>query len=330
VILRPSGYMPDPLRQVNLGGVLFVVDREDLITHREIATRGSIGWFALGEDTAYLFISPRVADAILRQAGTTLEQVRQRQSGLQENDGFLLHTGVEAAIHMEVSNKQTTSFRYVQAFIPGRDVGSRFMDTGMDRDLVIVLANYDGLGRDFDGTHYPGANKNASGVALMLEIARLLKEADYEPYRTVMFVAWSGESIREEPSFWHMLRDRPGFLERYRIVAAIELIGVGAGTSDTLLLDRSTSGRLTEALQQAARRSKVDTSTLGTGIHGVYTSLYPRPDTKIPSISLTWEGSHTTAHTPQDSIENIEPDKLQAAGRTAALAVMYLAHEKEY
>jgi peptide/nickel transport system permease protein len=330
VILLPSSYMPGAFSQLRFRSVLIVVDNEELISHREIATKASIGFFARGEETAYLFISPRVADAILRQAGTTLDQVRQRQSGLAENDGFLLHTGVEASIGLDVSDQQRPVIDYVQAFIPGRDVGSRITDTGMDRDLVVVLANYDGLGRDLDGTPYPGANKNASGVALMLETARLLTEADYEPYRTVMFVAWAGESVRAEPSFWHMLRDRPGFLERYRIVAAIELIGVGAGTSDTLLLDRSTSGRLTEALQQAARRSGVETSTLGTGIHGVYTSLYPVPDPKIPFITLTWDGSHTTAHTPQDTVENVEPDKLRAAGRSAALAVMYLAHEKEY
>jgi hypothetical protein len=54
------------------------------------------------------------------------------------------------------------------------------------------------------------------------------------------------------------------------------------------------------------------------------------PDPKIPFISITWDASYTTAHTPEDTVENIEPDKLTAAGRTAALAVMYLAHEKQY
>jgi hypothetical protein len=196
--------------------------------------------------------------------------------------------------------------------------------------MVILLAHYDGLGRDFDGTLYPGANKNASGVAVMLETARLLVQAEHQPYRTVMFVAWAGEEVRNTPSFWNMLRSRPGWLERYRISSVIELHGVGAGTGDTLLLDGGTRGRLTEAVQEAASRLKVNTTTLGRGIRGVYTHLYPQPDTTIPYIALTWEGSHVTAHTLQDTIENIEPQKLRDAGRTAALAVMYLAHEREY
>jgi Zn-dependent M28 family amino/carboxypeptidase len=199
--------------------------------------------------------------------------------------------------------------------------------------LVILLAHYDGLGRDFDGTLYPGANKNASGVAVMLEVARLLQEADYQPRRTVMFVAWAGEELRTDPSFYHMLRARTGFAESYRIASVIELTGVGDGTSHTLLLDQSSSGRLTEVLQQAAERCGVSASTLGTGIHGVYSDLYPHQDhdiRDIPFISMTWEGSHKTAHTPADTVENINPDKLGDAGRVAALSLMYLAHEKQY
>jgi len=330
IILLPTGRQPASLWAMHFRGMLLVVDNDDYVTHRQLATKASLGPAATGEDTAYLFITPEVADTILRQAGTTLDQVRQRQSRLQEDDGFVIRTGVDAVITMDVTDNERTTVPYVQAFVPGREVGSRYQDTGMDRELVILLANYDGLGRDLDGTLYPGANKNASGVAVMLETARLLTEADYEPYRTVMFVAWSGEELRAGPSFWDMLRNRPGFLERYRIVAAIELMGVGAGTSDTLLLDRSTSGRLTEALQEAARRTKVNTTTLGTGVHGVYTSLYPVPDPKIPFISVTWDGSYTTAQTPEDTVDNIDPDKLTAAGRTAALAVMYLAHERQY
>jgi hypothetical protein len=110
----------------------------------------------------------------------------------------------------------------------------------------------------------------------------------------------------------------------------IDLVGVGAGTGEAILLDRSSSNRLTEVLQQAARRSKVGATTLGAGVRGAYESLYPELDRRIPYIMVTWDGSDATAHTPQDTIESIQPQKLRDAGRVAALAVMYLAHEQEY
>jgi Zn-dependent M28 family amino/carboxypeptidase len=165
---------------------------------------------------------------------------------------------------------------------------------------------------------------------VMLETARLIQEAGYQPYRTLMFVAWAGEELHAAPSFWNMLRGRVGWVDRYRIAAVVELKGVGAGTGDTLLIQRSTSGRLTEVLRQAARRIKVSTSTLGVSIHGVYSSLYTRQAEKVPYIYVTWEGSHVTALTAQDTIEGIQTDKLGEAGRVTALAVMYLGHEKEY
>ena len=164
----------------------------------------------------------------------------------------------------------------------------------------------------------------------MLETARILKEADYQPYRTLVFVAWAGEELHASPSFWNMLRGRVGWVERYRISAVVELKGVGAGTGETLLIQRSTSGRLTNVLQQAAKRIKVNTSTLGVPIHGVFSSLYTRQAEKVPYVSITWEGSYITALTPQDTIDGIQADKLRDAGRVAALAVMYLGHEKEY
>jgi len=331
VVLLPFNHYPAPLQSLGVRAVLFVVDDEDYITHRELATRGSSPYYwILEETTAYMFITPRIADAILGHSGYSLEEVRQRQSRLGQDEGFVLSTGVEATVNLAGSERKAGQVSYVQAIVPGKDVGSQHMDVGMDREMVILLAHYDGVGTDWDGTLYPGANKNASGVAAMLEAARVLQEANHQPYRTIMFVAWAGEEVRAPASFWNMLRGRIAWLERYRIKAVIELTGIGSGTSDTLLLKDSTSGRLTEVLQQAARRMQVTTSTLGTGIHGVYSSLYPQPDIKVPSISITWDGSYTTAHTPQDTVDSIEPDKLRDAGRVAALALMYLAQEKEH
>jgi hypothetical protein len=41
-------------------------------------------------------------------------------------------------------------------------------------DMIILTANYDGLGRDPDaGSVYPGADYNASGVSAVLELATI-------------------------------------------------------------------------------------------------------------------------------------------------------------
>ena len=63
---------------------------------------------------------------------------------------------------------------------------------------LVVSAHYDHLGNGWpdaragaEGKLHPGADDNASGVAAILEVARLLK--DSKPERSIVFVAFSGE-----------------------------------------------------------------------------------------------------------------------------------------
>jgi hypothetical protein len=68
---------------------------------------------------------------------------------------------------------------------------------GQTRDEAIILsAHYDHLGvnpNDPTDKVFNGANDNASGVASVIESARLLKQLGVTPKRTIFFVAWFGE-----------------------------------------------------------------------------------------------------------------------------------------
>jgi hypothetical protein len=65
--------------------------------------------------------------------------------------------------------------------------------TGSYPGVIVLMAHYDSRTVDpFDGSSFaPGANDNASGVALMLEAARLLSA--YEWSQTIVFVATAAE-----------------------------------------------------------------------------------------------------------------------------------------
>ncbi|MFC1497165.1 M28 family peptidase [Verrucomicrobiota bacterium] len=68
--------------------------------------------------------------------------------------------------------------------------------TGTDRskEIIVVGAHYDSVAGS------PGANDNGSGVAALIEIARLL--AREKPFRTIRFVAF----VNEEPPFFQTER----------------------------------------------------------------------------------------------------------------------------
>lgn len=56
----------------------------------------------------------------------------------------------------------------------GRNVMGLIPGTATPAHYVIVMAHYDNLGT-LDGTFYPGADSNASGVAALIEVARMMR-----------------------------------------------------------------------------------------------------------------------------------------------------------
>jgi Zn-dependent M28 family amino/carboxypeptidase len=199
----------------------------------------------------------------------------------------------------------------------------------MDSQVIVVSAYYDGLGVGPDGTLYPGANDNGSGVATMLELARVLKQAPYQPKRTVVFVAWTGGERTEGLSVSNVMNAKAGFMS-LTVEAVIELSGVGAGDGSEIALEQGSSFRLVQLFQKAAGRLGVSTTTRGRGPHhGMFASRGFGGRSAL-SLYVSWDGSDRTAHTPEDTLEALDPKKLRQVGQTTLLALTVLSREVEY
>lgn len=86
-----------------------------------------------------------------------------------------------ASIEVRTSVDDVTT-QNVIARIPGSTVPD---------STIIICGHYDHLGSLDDSTWFPGANDNASGIAMMLSLARHFKE---HPLRySIIFIAFSGE-----------------------------------------------------------------------------------------------------------------------------------------
>jgi len=73
-------------------------------------------------------------------------------------------------------------------------------DPKLKDEAIVIGAHYDHLGRGGEGSLAPregeihhGADDNASGVAGVLELARILSAQSPKPRRTIVFIAFSGE-----------------------------------------------------------------------------------------------------------------------------------------
>ena len=90
--------------------------------------------------------------------------------------------------------EEKVAVQHVLGYIPGTH-SYDFCADCLGKKLIVVMAQYDAPSIGPDGEVYPAANDNASGVAVMLEAIRVLQETDYQPYKTLFFVAYSGEGF---------------------------------------------------------------------------------------------------------------------------------------
>ncbi|MBN9657767.1 MAG: M20/M25/M40 family metallo-hydrolase [Acidobacteria bacterium] len=101
----------------------------------------------------------------------------------------------QAAAFVETSLKSvgysTESQRYRVDTAYARNVEAELAGSFLSREVVVVGAHYDSVADS------PGADDNASGVAVMLALARDF--ASTKPRRTVRFVGFTNE---ESPYFW--------------------------------------------------------------------------------------------------------------------------------
>ena len=140
-------------------------------------------------------------------------------------------------------------------------------ERGLDSRVIMVSAYYDGPGVSPDGALFPAANDNASGVAVMLEMARQLKNSPYQPKRTVVFTAWAEGERGAALSLSNVMNAKAGFgLLRVDAVHGAERPGRRRRAAAWRWARGPASGSL-QLYQDAAGRFGLDTTTRGRGPH---------------------------------------------------------------
>jgi Zn-dependent M28 family amino/carboxypeptidase len=303
---RPGG--EDVFRQAiehQVGGLLLLTEDEGRLSMGRSYRQTS--W--VPEPIPAFRISPAVAQDLLAGSGLTLDDLTIQYTPL------TLTT--RARLEVSLVEEDAAVARNVLGVLPGSDPEAR-------DEVVIVGAHYDHLGRDPDGTIFAGANDDASGVAVLLEIARLWQEQGYVPERTVLFAAWDAEEKGLLGSQYYV--EHP----RYPLTATIGMIQmdmVGAGDSPSIFIDGE--GPVAEQLEVSARTLGITTTLQNIG-RSDHASFWR--EGVLASLLIWWSPDETTVpayHTPDDTAETIEPEKLKASGALAGHALLALSTQHD-
>jgi len=250
-------------------------------------------------------VYPSVADDLLLGSGKSVEDLSISFKS------FTLSTQVRMEVTTtgpEACPNEGCQGRNVLGVIPGRD--PEYAD-----QVIIIGGHYDHLGQTPDGTIWPGANDDASGVAVLLEMACSWHEQGYVPRHTVLFAAWDAEEVGLLGSRYYV--EHPRYpLEN--TVAKIQLDMVGAG-GDRLLIDGG--GDLGERLRSVAEALSIEAeSTNGGG-----SDHAPFLRAGVQASLLIWyygDGSEPQWHRPGDTPDVIELDKLDAVGKIVGITTL--------
>ncbi|MBI3509518.1 MAG: M28 family peptidase [Bacteroidetes bacterium] len=92
--------------------------------------------------------------------------------------------------------------------------------------FMVFTAHYDHLGQMGKNTFFPGANDNASGIAMLLSLARYYSNPEHKPKCSIAFMAFSGEEVGLLGSYYYT--QHPLFpLKEIKFLVNMDILGTG-------------------------------------------------------------------------------------------------------
>ncbi len=270
-------------------------------------------------------VTGAAAERLVASTGKTLKQL---QSALDSENPHVEPAfpvkGVRVKLKSMVTHRRGSD-RNVVGYVPAGG--------GETKEWVVIGAHYDHLGRGGGGNSmaksgeesaiHPGADDNASGTAVMMELAAYVaaeRERRPESFkRGVIFAGWSGEEIGllgsaafvEQPPVAigsmaaYLNFDMVGRLRENKLT----LQGIGSSSQWRRLIEKRNIAAGFQLSLQNDPYLPTDT-----------TSFYPK---RIPVLNF-FTGSHEDYHRPQDVADKIDVEGVERIGRFASAVLMDL------
>lgn len=292
---RPLATLPQVFSQERMMETVRFLSGEDL--------QGR-GFGSPGLDRAAVFIAEQFRLAGLEPAG---------------NDGYFQAWEAEAG-----EPAQRAILKNVIGMIPGRN-------PKLKGRSVVIGAHYDHLGLGWPdvrgenrGKVHPGADDNASGVAVLLELSRVLGGSP-GPDRSVIFIAFSGEEAGRLGSR-HYLRTSGG-LPAGGAFAMINLDTVGRlGKGKLLVLGADSAREWPHIFRGAGYVTGVEIGAVSEELDSSDQKSFQ--EAGVPAVQL-FTGPHPDYHRPSDTPDRVDAGGLLKVAAVAREAVEYLAMRKE-
>jgi len=224
--------------------------------------------------------------------------------------------GVQSLVNLKVNFDEKRPTQNVLAKITGSD-------ENLKNEFIIVGAHMDHLGIDMTGDVLNGADDNASGTAVVMEAARVMKLNKFRPKRTIVFALWAAE---EEGLLGSKYYTENPVYPLEKTVANINLDMEGHGTGKVRAAGAYYAPEVWEVLKTRLPKDVMDNTIPGRGgpggsdhSHFLYNG--------VPAFMVGTEGPHFKTNRVGDVIDLIKPEILKNSGHFVMAALEMLSTE---
>ncbi len=196
---------------------------------------------------------------------------------------------------------------------------------------VVVAAHFDHLGLGWPDVHkgdegkiHPGADDNASGVAVMLELARFLVQQGPLD-RAIIFVAFTGEEAGRIGSRYYLIHQRQS--PKDRIIGMLNLDTVGRlGNNKLLILGVGSAREWIHIFNGAGAATRIPVEPIANDFGSSDQRSFI--EAGVPAVQF-FSGPNLDYHRPTDTADKIDPPGLVKVGIVLKEAIEYLANSPE-
>jgi hypothetical protein len=256
------------------------------------------------------WISTEMAEWIVQQGTTGRTTLRSLQEELNRiGSSKSLSTEVVAQIKWTSLLENGTLFNII-SIIRGYTTGE---------EAVLIGAHRDHFGQQA-GLLFAGADDNASGTAVLLEVARVLALAPAAPKRSILFLSFSGE---EQGLLGSRLYVSQPIVPLSKTIGMINVDHAGIGNGRLTVGMTGFEKKFAEYIgQQANLTDRLDVFGYFPGGDHV-----PFKEAGVPTITVVSSGVHTNFHQTSDTVDTINAEILQSVARYVLALAWHLANQ---
>jgi len=266
------------------------------------------------KDFIILSVEQKVVDFIFKfmdaELRTQFQQIDEAKKGAP------LATGTKAVINV----KYTYDPKRVTHNVVGKITGS---DDVLKSEYIVIGAHLDAVAWDAYSEINNGADDNASGTAVTMEIARVLRLNGVKPKRTIVFGLWGGEEQGLLGSRY-FCDNAPFSIDK--VAASFNMDMVGQGNGQVSLDGRYYGPEVWDFLSKKLPKELLAYTTPGRGGPGG-SDHTPFLEKGVMAYNVSSQGNHLKYHQAYDEISLIKPDLLKRIGNVCLESALIIANE---